>query len=186
MASPSLMDFILQPELFRQLVQFLPFRQSHQLLGLNKKLETYCKGLRRTMQGVFRSVLDAKPSYLFQQTLIRLMPVSRIRLFMNPVEAHQYFGISSYVYRKNVHERRALRLLTYVRQRRISHVQYGRALQSLRCVLLQRIAWQSRKHFACRSNLARHPTACLIMCGREGYRIEGCPARAFIGTWASS
>ena len=120
MASPSLMDFILQPELRRHLVQLLPFRQSHQLLGLNKKLETDCKTMRRTMQMIFRNVLDAKMSYLFQESLTRNMPASRIRDFLNPVEVHQIFGITPYVCRTHVHERRALRLLAYVRQGRIA------------------------------------------------------------------
>ena len=118
MPSPSLLDFLLQPELRRQLVGLLTFQQNHQLLGLNKKLETDCKTVRRTMQIIFKSVLDAKLSYLFQQALTRINPVSQITSFLSPVEQHHIRGITFYVCRTHLDERRALRLLAYARQRR--------------------------------------------------------------------
>ena len=116
MPSPSLLDFLLQPELRRHLVRLLPFRQNHQLLGLNKVLETDFKTLRRTMQMIFKHVLDAMLSYLFQEALTRIIPASKITGFLNTVEKHHICGITAYVCRNHVDERRALRLLAYVRQ----------------------------------------------------------------------
>ena len=118
MPSPSLLDFLLQPELRRQLVGPLTFHQNHQLLGLNKKLHTDCNTVRRTMQILFKSCLDAKLSCLFQLALTRIRPAWGITCFLNTVEQHHICGITAYVCRKHVDERRALRLLAYARQRR--------------------------------------------------------------------
>ena len=109
MPSPSLLDFILQPELRGQLVGLLTFQQNHQLLGLNKKLETDCKTVR----------LDAKLSYLFQQALTRISPVSHITSFLSPVEQHHIRAITFYVGRTNFGQRCALRSLVYARRREL-------------------------------------------------------------------
>ena len=109
MPSPSLLDFILQPELRGQLVGLLTFQQNHQLLGPNKKWETDCKTVR----------LDARLSYLFQQALTRISPVSHITSFLSPVEQHHIRAITFYVGRTNFDERCALRSLAYARRREL-------------------------------------------------------------------
>jgi hypothetical protein len=91
----------------------LPFGESHQLLGINKELERDLKTVRRKLQRIFKDVLEAKLSYLFETTLTKLMPATLIGSCLNRAEQHRLCGITAYVCRKRALERMALRRVAY-------------------------------------------------------------------------
>jgi hypothetical protein len=113
----SLQVCLSQPELCRLLVLHLPFGHGHQLLGINKDLARELQTVRRTMQRIFKEVLEARMTYLFEATLTKLMPATMIGSCLSRAEQHRLCGITAYVCRNRVLERKALRRVPYRQHR---------------------------------------------------------------------